>query len=485
MNLKIILKTLPLLGLLHTSFAQTAAESLEQGVLLQTVQQDLDAAIKEYKNVLKTSAKSMRLAAEARYRLAECFLAKGNEKRAQEHLAKLKADFPAENQWVAKAVKLAPLKTEFAGMPWKDGRIYHLTVKMPGGKEVGEFVLAERRIHDAPEETWESIAIRGAGGRSLSQTRFTSKGYRSLGGRWYMQGVGDAKIEFEGMERATIFDSETGKQRSSFEFSEVMDPSIPVFENEALIQVVRTLNQEVGTKQKTIALSSLHDAMPIPYDLEVIEHVDVTTPAGVFPCAKIKASYNQTYYISRDEKRDFVKMDIGQITLNLERIEDWDLEGMIQYRAENFTFSYAVPGTMIQGQEEQKEDRYRAKFWASDFAGRDCLLECKPKKELPEAARKSARAYAEHLHAEVKKTNIFPEFEVEPDSWEEFKVGDKNAVRCQIKGKLEEQTDCAYHVTVLDPSLDFVISAYIYTGKVDLERATKRLDMILETFQFE
>jgi hypothetical protein len=61
--------------------AQTAAERLEQGVQLQTTEGNVTAAIEEYKAVLKAAARSHRLAAEARYRLVECFATLGNNQR--------------------------------------------------------------------------------------------------------------------------------------------------------------------------------------------------------------------------------------------------------------------------------------------------------------------------------------------------------------------------------------------------------------------
>lgn len=86
MKTKQLVKVLPLVLTLSTAQAQTAAERLEQGVQLQSAEGDLKGAITEYQAVLKATAKSQRLAAEARYRLAECYAKLGDQENMNVHL---------------------------------------------------------------------------------------------------------------------------------------------------------------------------------------------------------------------------------------------------------------------------------------------------------------------------------------------------------------------------------------------------------------
>ena len=95
------------------AFSQTAAERLEQGVQLQSTEGNLKGAIAEYEAVLKSAAKSRRLAAEARYRLAECYSKLGKETEMKTHLKALRSDFPSDNKSVIKAESMSPVEWAF------------------------------------------------------------------------------------------------------------------------------------------------------------------------------------------------------------------------------------------------------------------------------------------------------------------------------------------------------------------------------------
>ncbi|MGC6563990.1 MAG: tetratricopeptide repeat protein [Akkermansiaceae bacterium] len=185
-----LFKVLPVLMSLGMVSGQTAAERLEQGVQLQTAEGDLNAAIEEYKAVLKATAKSQRLAAEARYRLAECFASLGNKELMNAHLKLLREEFPADNKWVVKAATLAPADWEFTARPWKDGQLHIYEIYLPNGTNVGNFLLAERlkdervdgvkvdelstarKVDEGPGgKVWESIVVRAAGGKKSQPHR--------------------------------------------------------------------------------------------------------------------------------------------------------------------------------------------------------------------------------------------------------------------------------------------------------------------------
>jgi len=479
-----LIKVLPLVFTMQLSWGQTAAELLEQGVQFQTTEGNLDAAIKEYKAVLKASSQSKRLAAEARYRLAECFQEKGNQARMNDHLKALREEFPSDNKWVVKSLALSALETEFSGKPWKDGRIFLSKAKLPGGKEIGEFILAQRKIKDAPDEVWESIAIRSIGGRSISRTKFSADGYRSLGCRWYMEQMGDVTANYREDGEVVVIDTESKEEKGRYNHAESGKSNLPFFENEVMVQVLRTLNLEIGTKQETIILAALAGASAIPFNLEVTEHVDIETAAGSFSCAKIETNLNQTFYVSREEGREIVRMDMGGVKVNLAKVEEWDVNGTKEYSSENFPFSYSVPGTMIQSSEKDEEKTYKARYWASDFAGRDAVLELKPKDKLDPSVMESSKAYAEHIFNKVKEKGIFDEFNVVVDSWEELEVDGKKFAAAKVHGREGELDTYEYLVTYAEPSAPCALMFYINYAKVDEERALERAREIAKSMKF-
>lgn len=261
-----LFKVLPVLMSLGMISGQTAAERLEQGVQLQTAEGDLNAAIEEYKAVLKATAKSQRLAAEARYRLAECFASLGNKERMNVHLKLLREEFPADNKWVVKAATLAPADWEFTARPWKDGQLHIYEIYLPNGTNVGNFLLAERlrdervdgvkvdelstarKVDEGPGgKVWESIVVRAAGGRSLSRTEFTEENLLPLKSRWYMGMMGSVDLEFRDG-KVDFYKGDLHELFNNYDHKSSPSASVPLFENEQMIQVLRTLKLEIGTK---------------------------------------------------------------------------------------------------------------------------------------------------------------------------------------------------------------------------------------------
>ncbi|MGJ8694722.1 MAG: tetratricopeptide repeat protein [Verrucomicrobiaceae bacterium] len=479
MKTKNLLKIVPLLGLLGWASAQTVAERLEQGVQLQTAEGDLEAAISEYKAVLKEAARSHRLAAEARYRLAECYAAMGNEERMQVQLQALRDEFPPDNKWVVKGEGLAPVVTEFTGTPWRDGRVFHYEIKMPTGDKIGDFLIAQRRVSTEPEEIWESIAVRNAGGKSLSRTEFTTKGHLPLRSRWFIGMMGEVKIDFKEGGKAIFSNGDTGERTDEYDHAASKDARIPVFENEQMIQVIRTLNQEVGTKQKTIILSAHAGATPIPFDLEVVGHEEVTVGAGTFQCVKVESSIKQDFYISTGPNRELIRMDVGPVTIDLASSEEWKLDVPHHFESKPLGASFSIPGAMFYSPEMSKDEVYRLQVWASDFAGHDGLLEINKKSHLLPKAQGGSREYAAVLHEGFAKN--YDEFEVKGD-WETIEIDGVDAVAMKIESKKGSLVTREYQVHAVGEEL--ALSFRLDYAKPDEERAMARAKEIVETFRW-
>jgi tetratricopeptide (TPR) repeat protein len=478
MKTKQILKVLPVMFTLTAAFGQTAAERLEQGVQLQSAEGDIEGAIAEYKAVLKAAAKSQRLAAEARYRLAECFSQLGNVERMKDHLKALREDFPADNKWVQKAVSMAPKDWAFEGTPWQDGAIHTYEVRIPNGEIMGHFILATRLLEESTER-WESIAIRSAGMRSLSRTIFQGEEYQSQSARWYLENFGDISMSFEKGGKVKIVDTETGADRGSYDHSKSPDPNIPMFENEQAIQILRALKQEVGTKQKTIICAGHNSGMPISFDLEVTDHVEIEVAAGKFSCAKIETSIKQTFYVSRGENRELVRMDMGAAKIDLAKTESWNREEPKKIRSREFGATIILPGTMLHSPPNVDKEVYRVQLWASDFAGTTGLLEINKKSNLVERAQAGSRDYAKVLH-EGFATN-FDEFEVSPE-WDEIGINRVTAVGMKVKAKKGEVIKHAYQVHAVGD--DTAMSFRLEYAKPDEEKAIARAKEIVEKFRW-
>lgn len=460
--------------------AETAAERLERGVQVQQVDGDLDAAIKEYEAVLRLDEKSKKLAAEARYRLAECYQSKGDEEKSREHLEALRSDFPADNIWVERAASLYPVETAFAGTPWPDGRRYLYSVTLKNGDKIGTMAVAQVRKDTRQGVVWESYWVRAAGNYSLSQTRFLEKGYRPLESRWYFRTMGDRITKFEKGGMVRLINAETGKETDTYDHTQGRYTQTPLFENEQMALLMRALDQEIGTKQKTVLIASLNGAVPIEFNMEVTGHIEVEVPAGTFDCTKIETNLKQTFYVGRGEDRPIVMMDMGVAKVSLAEEGEWDGTTPRKLTSENLGCSFVVPGPMLAMPPVDNEEIYRIQLWSTDFAGRDGLLEVNQTANLTESARESARTFAEEILEGAAKNN--DEWAALEDSWEEVAVDGVKGVALRAAGRNGEVPVHEFQVYVIaeNQALSFRLN---HAGP-EHEAARIRAMELLKTFRW-
>lgn len=90
----------------------TPAVLLEKGIYTEETVGDLDAAIKVYQQIVDDAKANRQYAARAQYRLAKCYLKKGDKAKAERALRELLATYPQEKLIAAKArgqlAKLTP-----------------------------------------------------------------------------------------------------------------------------------------------------------------------------------------------------------------------------------------------------------------------------------------------------------------------------------------------------------------------------------------
>ena len=459
MNKKILIKTLPFLFSLNVSFAQTAAERLEHGVQLQTVEGDPSAAILEFKEVIKEGARTNRAAAEARFRLAECFAALGNVKQRDYHLAKLREDFPDDQKWVKRAMTAFPERHHFTAQPWQDDELWTYEAVM-NGKVVpgGQFVMALRKQVGG---AWESSIVRSFGGSGLSRAVFSEDGMRSIYSRWFMSVPGGMVLD------------------GSIQGADFKANQIPTFENEHMVQLVRALDQKIGTEQQTLVVPAYDKNQIIPFTLKVVAHEDVETKAGTFKCAKVETSLNQTFYISQEDDCKLVRIDFGMVQMDLLSVEKWQQEESRVLSSQNLGITYEIPGLVLHTPVVDTKEVYREQIWMSDFNGIHGLVEVNLKENLTEKARESSEAFAQVILASFEKS--YKELEVE-EEWASFKLDGADAVGVYLKHKKGFKSVCEYHIFAVGEE---VALSYRLTYDADgKEGATERTHQILDTFRW-
>jgi len=165
---------------------------------------------------------------------------------------------------------------------------------------------------------------------------------------------------------------------------------VPVFENEHMIQLMRALDHKIGTEQKTLLVPAYDKNQKIPFTLKVVGHEEIKTKAGTFSCAKIETSINQTYYISQENDRKLVRIDFGNIQMDLLSVEKWQQEESRVLSSQNLGITYEIPGLVLHTPVVDTKEVYREQIWMSDFNGIHGLVEVNLKENLTEKARESS-----------------------------------------------------------------------------------------------
>jgi len=123
----------------------------------------------------------------------------------------------------------------------------------------------------------------------------------------------------------------------------------------------------------------------------VTDHVDLEVGGGKFSCAKIETNMNQTFYISRGEGREIVRMELGAVNVDLISSEEWNINKSRKLKSKELGVTIDLPGAMLHTPVITNEDIplltsdsgmtvssgyiYKIHMFASDFAGTDGVLE--------------------------------------------------------------------------------------------------------------
>src|SRR5690349_2405476 len=113
-------RTILLVALMVSPFASTiwgaasapASELLEKGIYTEETKGDLDSAISIYLELIGEAKAGQSLAAQAQFRLAQCYLKKNRVPEALAAFEKLIHDYPDEKELIAKAREHLPTNIE-------------------------------------------------------------------------------------------------------------------------------------------------------------------------------------------------------------------------------------------------------------------------------------------------------------------------------------------------------------------------------------
>lgn len=406
-------------------FAATASPSelLEKGIYSEETKGDLDAAIVIYQQVVSEVKAGQSLAAQAQFRLGQCYLKKNKTAEANAAFEKLVHDFPDERDLVAKARALLPADPALGPVPWVDGERLKMVLKLPAGLEIGVMETRADLLNAAGKKIWRVGRVMGAaGGLSLSTVEAEEDTFRPLTSYWKHTMIGEVSAVFRPGE------AELRRPGSSEVQKVPLDKG--VFENEECFHLIRRLPLKVGYKSTLPVITTLGGGQVIGIEVEVDKKETITVPAGKYDCLRLQMKVPPTtFWLSDDENRYLVKFEGGGAIGELTSISQRKAGESYEYRNEATGVSFTLPPDWIIHFQAKKQDSEPDSYSLIDAKAEVSAAEFDvyATGSLKEASKMSARAWAE---AEVKDnySKVLKDLKVRADSWKDETVAGQPAV---------------------------------------------------------
>jgi Protein of unknown function (DUF3108)/Tetratricopeptide repeat len=407
---------------IHPSTARAASESpselLEKGIYNQETKGDLDSAIAIYQQLIAEANANQSLAAEAQFRLGQCYLKKSRSAEATAAFEKLIHDFPNEKGLVAKARELLPDKFTLGPVPWVGGERLQLNISLLNGTDIGTCEYRADFVQQANgRKLWRVGARMMAGPQSVSSVDADAETFRPVSSRWKNSLLGEVSAVYRPYE---VEVQRVGKTQPT-----ITPLDQPVLDNEEAMHSMRRLPLQVGYKTTLTVFTALGGSRALPIGLEVVGRETVETPAGKFDCFKVHlALVNQDFWFSDDAHRYLVKFEAGPAVAQLMSVTQRRPGEPVQFRDEELGISFTAPPDWViwRARQGQPEGQVLIRMLDPEADTEDGGMRLFTTDSLSEAARQSARAWAEERLGKNKS------IQVRPDSWKDVTIDGRQGV---------------------------------------------------------
>jgi hypothetical protein len=398
------------------------SELLEKGIYSEETKGDLDAAIVIYQQVVSEVKAGQSLAAQAQFRLGQCYLKKNKTAEANAAFEKLIHDFPDERALVAKARGHLPAQPTLGPVPWVDGERLQLKLKLPAGLEIGVLETRADLVDMGGKKVWRVGRLMSGGGQSISTVEVDADTFRPITSHWKHSMIGEVSAVFSADEAEL-------RRPGSPEMQKVtLDKT--VFDNEECFHLLRRLPLKVGYKSTVPVITTLGGGVVIGLDVEVDKKETIEVPAGKFDCLRLQMKVPPTtFWFSDDEHRYLVKFDGGGAVGELTSISQRKLGASYPYVNEATGVSFTLPADWVV-QFRAKDKPAAPDSYALTDAKADAeaaVVDLYATDSMKDESRKSPRAWAE---AEIKTnySKALKDLKVRADSWKDTTVAGQPAV---------------------------------------------------------
>jgi hypothetical protein len=471
----LIVFTILVTGMTVVVRAQTApaspSELLEKGIYAQDTKGDIDSAIAIYRQLVAEQDINRSLAAQAQFRLAQCYQKQNRTADATAAFQKLVHDYPNETNLVAQAREYLPGGLTFGPVPWVDGERMQLTVTIGTGVEIGTVEYRADLVRQATGgKIWRVGARLMAGPQSVSSVDVDADTFRPLSSRWKHSLLGEVT--------ATYREDQVRMQRSGRAGTSTNVVEGVVYDNEEVVHAMRRLPLKVGYTAAVPVFSTMGNGSPFSVGIEVQGKEIVETPAGEFDCFKVHLNtVNQDFWYSDDAHRYLVKFEAGGVSAELTSIAQRRPGEAVAFHDAETGVSFTAPAEWvvwraIHGQPDGQVLIRTLDPGADTYDGGMRLVATDT---LSEAARKSAQAWTEE-DLEANK-----QIKVRPDSWKNFTIDGRPAVSYVADYTEGGKPHVQYLARVLGPKYSELFVITSPPDKFDVLKA--QLDTIMASYR--
>jgi len=392
---------------------------LEKGIYTEETKGDLDSAIKIYQQLVSEVKDSQSLAAQAQFRIAQCYLKKKQSPEATAAFEKLIQDFPNEKDLVAKARTHLPPALTLQPVMWEDGERQTQILYLMGGMEIGVLQLRADLVDSGGRKIWRVGRRMSGGGECVSTVDVEPDSFNPLKCYWKHTLLGEITGVFKPDE---VELTSPGKDEVT-----KIHPERPIYENEEGFHLIRRLPLKVGYKTTLPLLVALTNGTKMNIGLEVPKKEIIETPAGKFDCFKVQLNIAQTLWYADNARRDFVKFEGGGAIGLLASTVQHKAGEPVKFQDDELGISLTAPENWIfhRFKNPGKNKQVVIRAYDATADADDSGLRLFATDTLPEAQRKSSRVWAE---AELADLKTALGGEVRPDSWKELSVSGRPAV---------------------------------------------------------
>jgi Protein of unknown function (DUF3108)/Tetratricopeptide repeat len=399
--------------------SNSPSELLEKGIYAEETKGDIEGAITIYQQLVADAKANQSLAAKAQLRLGQCLLKKNRQNEAMAAFEKLVRDFPNEKELIAKAREYLPGEIALEPVPWVDGERLQMNIKLAAGLDIGTVELRADLVETGGRKAWRVGRRMAGGGHMLSSVDVDPESFHPLASYWKHTLLGGVSAIFKPGEVEMLRDGTTEPTK--------IHPEKAVFDNEEVMHMLRRLPLQVGYKTTFPIITTLGGGTVLPIVVEVPKKETVETPAGTFECFKVALSIGQTFWISDDQHRYLVKFDANSAIANLTSITQRKPGAAVAFRDDTSGVTLTTPPDWVI--HLSTNDKPVVHLLDPSANAEHLGLVLVPTDSIPNAARQSARALADHDFREnLQKT--LKDVKVRPNSWKPYGVSGRTGVSC-------------------------------------------------------